>query len=102
MKTGGSACHKHSHEDRWFCLTPAFMLVSCSAYSSTLKMEDICFSETLVKFRRTVRRYIPEESTLQYEFNFALPLTVRIFETLTEIPKAKLNRNCSTSDCEIT
>jgi hypothetical protein len=27
-------------------LLPAFTLVSCSAYSSTLKMEAQCFSET--------------------------------------------------------
>jgi hypothetical protein len=37
---------------------------ACSAYSSTLKMEVICFSETSVDFQRTARRYIPEYSTL--------------------------------------
>jgi hypothetical protein len=35
-----------------------FMLISCFAYSSTLKMEAICSSETLVDFRQTTRRYI--------------------------------------------
>lgn len=39
-----------------------FKLVSCSAYS-TLKMEAM-FCETLVDFKRTTRRYIPEYSTL--------------------------------------
>jgi hypothetical protein len=39
-----------------FCL-----LVSCLTYSSTLKMEEICFSETSVDFQRTTRRYIPED-----------------------------------------
>jgi hypothetical protein len=39
-------------------------LVSCSAYSSTLKKETICSSETSVDFQRTTRRYIPEDSTL--------------------------------------
>jgi hypothetical protein len=43
---------------------PAFMLASCSAYSSTLKMQAICSSEMLVDFQRTTRRYIPEDSTL--------------------------------------
>jgi hypothetical protein len=42
----------------------AFTLVSCSAYSSTLKMEAMCSSETSVDFQRTTRRYIPEDSTL--------------------------------------
>jgi hypothetical protein len=38
---------------------------SCSAYSSTLKMEAICSSETSVEFQPTTWRYIPEESTLR-------------------------------------
>jgi hypothetical protein len=40
-------------------------LVSCLAYSSTLKMEATCSSETSIDFRRTTRRYIPEDGTLQ-------------------------------------
>jgi hypothetical protein len=36
----------------------------CSTYSSTLKMEAICSSETSVDSQRTKRRYIPEDSTL--------------------------------------
>jgi hypothetical protein len=36
-----------------------------SAYSSTLKMEAICSSETSVGFQRTTQRYIPEDSTLE-------------------------------------
>jgi hypothetical protein len=43
---------------------PAFTRVSCSAFSSTLKMEAICSSETSVDFQRTTRRYTPEDSTL--------------------------------------
>jgi hypothetical protein len=46
------------------CLPLAFTLVSCSAYSSTLKMLAICSSETVIDFQRTTRRYIPEESIL--------------------------------------
>jgi hypothetical protein len=46
------------------CLPPAFRLVSCSTYSSTLKMEAICSSETSVETRRTTRRHIPEDDTL--------------------------------------
>jgi hypothetical protein len=40
--------------------------VSCFAYSSILKMETTCFSETQVDFQRTTRRYIPEYITLQF------------------------------------
>jgi hypothetical protein len=46
------------------CLPPAFTLVSCSAYSSTLNIEAICSSETSADFQRTARHYIPEDSTL--------------------------------------
>jgi hypothetical protein len=45
------------------CMPPAFTLVSCSAYSSALKMEAIYSSETSVDIQRTTRRYIPEDST---------------------------------------
>jgi hypothetical protein len=45
-------------------VSPAFMLVSCLAYSSTLKMEAICSSDTSVDFQQFTRRYIPEDSTL--------------------------------------
>jgi hypothetical protein len=38
--------------------------VSCSAYSSTLKIEATCSSKSLVYFQRTTRRYIPENTTL--------------------------------------
>jgi hypothetical protein len=40
------------------------MLISCLTYSSTLKMEVICYSETSVDFWRTTQRYIPKRSTL--------------------------------------
>jgi hypothetical protein len=36
-----------------------FTLVSFLGYSSTLKMEAICSSETSVNFQQTTRRYIP-------------------------------------------
>jgi hypothetical protein len=42
--------------------SPAFTLISCSAYS-TLKME-VCSSETSVDFKWATQRYIPEDSTL--------------------------------------
>jgi hypothetical protein len=48
-----------------FCLPPACALVSCSAYSSTLKMEAICSSDTSVDFQRTTCSYIPEDNTLR-------------------------------------
>jgi hypothetical protein len=45
------------------CLLPTFMLVSCLAYFSTLKMKAMCSSERLVDFQWTTWRYIPEDST---------------------------------------
>jgi hypothetical protein len=41
-----------------------YTLVSCPAYSSTLKMEMICSSEISVDTQRTTLRYIPEDNTL--------------------------------------
>jgi hypothetical protein len=40
-----------------------FTLVSCLAYSSTLRMEATCSCETSVDFKRTTRRYITEDRT---------------------------------------
>jgi hypothetical protein len=39
------------------------MLVSCLPYSSTLKMEAKCSSETQAAFQRTKLRYISEDRT---------------------------------------
>jgi hypothetical protein len=41
-----------------------FTLVSCSAYSVTLKIEAVYSSETSVDCQQTTRRYIPEDSRL--------------------------------------
>jgi hypothetical protein len=57
-------------------------LVSCSAYSSTLKMEAICSSETSVVFQRSTRLYIPEDSTLQTKICSANIFLLRIIPTL--------------------
>jgi hypothetical protein len=45
---------------------PASALVSCSAYSSTLNIEEICSSETSADIQQTTRRYMPEDSTLNF------------------------------------
>jgi hypothetical protein len=45
-------------------LAACFMLVSCFAQSSTLKMEATRSSETSAEFQRTARCYIPEDRTL--------------------------------------
>jgi hypothetical protein len=44
-------------------LATCFMLVSCLAYSSILKMEATCSPETSVDFQQTTLRYIPEYRT---------------------------------------
>jgi hypothetical protein len=49
-------------------LNSCFTLVSCLAYSSSLKMEGTYSSETSVDFQRAARRYIPEDGTLHIEY----------------------------------
>jgi hypothetical protein len=45
--------------------SPTFTLVSCSSYSSTLKMEAKRSSETSVDLKRATRRYSPEDRSFQ-------------------------------------
>jgi hypothetical protein len=45
------------------------LLVSCLAYSSTLKMEATCSSETSVGFQRITRRYVSADRTLETRRN---------------------------------
>jgi hypothetical protein len=54
-------CHPHYS---WLWEGGNYKLGSCLPYSSTLKMEAICSSETSVKFKLTIRRYIPEDRIL--------------------------------------
>jgi hypothetical protein len=51
---------------RLLCLPPAFALVSCSTYSSIMKMEAVCSSDTSFDFQRTTRCYFPKDRTLHY------------------------------------
>jgi hypothetical protein len=53
-------------------VAPAFMLTSCSCYSLTLKMEEICFSEMLVDFEQTARCSTPDDSTVQEKSSFKI------------------------------
>jgi hypothetical protein len=46
------------------------LLVGLLDFSSTLKMEAICSSETSVDTQRTTRRHIPEDDTLHNALNF--------------------------------
>jgi hypothetical protein len=57
----------------------AFTLVSCSAYSSTLKIEAAYSSETSVDFQRTARRYILEDRSLNKNIYFHRTQSVLIF-----------------------
>jgi hypothetical protein len=41
-----------------------FMLVSCLAYSLTMKVEVTCSSETVIGVQWTAWHYIPEDRTL--------------------------------------
>jgi hypothetical protein len=56
----------HLPHNRCQCriLAACFMIVSCVAYSSTVKTEAICSFETSVHFHRSVRSYIADDTTL--------------------------------------
>jgi hypothetical protein len=56
-----------SNKQHQSLLANCFMLVSCMAYSSTLKMETRCSSETSSDFHLTAERYVLEDATLQYQ-----------------------------------
>jgi hypothetical protein len=47
-----------------FSLSSIFMLVTCLAFSSILKMKEICSSETSVDFQRTTRQCMPGNTAL--------------------------------------
>jgi hypothetical protein len=47
---------RHLSEIKWLCLPLAFMLVSFSAYSSTLKIEATLSSETPVNYHLTSQK----------------------------------------------
>jgi hypothetical protein len=61
------------------------MLVSCLAYSSTLKMKSICSSKTLVGFQRTTRGYIPEDRTLQKHIYLRLEVLIAVTKKIKSI-----------------
>jgi hypothetical protein len=69
QRFGGTCCLQFQSpriiRQSLFCLPLAFTLVSCSAYSSTMKIEATCFSETSVDFQWTTRHYIPVNRTVQ-------------------------------------
>jgi hypothetical protein len=52
------------------CFLPAFTLVSCSAYFSTLKMKAIYASETSVNFQQTTWRSILKDKAIEVYFSF--------------------------------
>jgi hypothetical protein len=63
------SCFLHNPKfpaSRLLGLPSAFTVVSCSAFS-TLKMEAIYSSETLVDFQGATRRYIPDDNTLLFQ-----------------------------------
>jgi hypothetical protein len=45
-------------------LATYFMLVSCLAYSSTPRMEGICYCETSAGYQQNTLHYIPEDGTV--------------------------------------
>jgi hypothetical protein len=48
----------------------SFTQVSCLAYSSILKMEATCYSETSSDFQRTAGHYITEDRALQIIYRY--------------------------------
>jgi hypothetical protein len=49
-------------------LDACFMVISCLYYSSNLKMEAACSSETLIGIQRPTQRCIPEDGTLMVHY----------------------------------
>jgi hypothetical protein len=71
----GGTYRLHLQGRRNFQQEPACHLLTCWSllkFSSTLKMEAICSTETSVDFQQTTRRHIPEHDTLQYIVKFDL------------------------------
>jgi hypothetical protein len=56
----------------------AFTLISCLAYSSTMKMEETFSSETLVDFQRTTGHYVLEGRTPRDMLSFKQELNCKI------------------------
>jgi hypothetical protein len=52
------------HEQNFLRVARCFLLVTCLAYSSTLKMEAVRSFKTSAYFYETTRRHIPEDCTL--------------------------------------
>jgi hypothetical protein len=67
-RKGNDATNNFAIEE--FYLPPAFTLVSCSTYSSTLKMEATYFLETSFHFQQTtcICRYIPVDRNLHNHY----------------------------------
>jgi hypothetical protein len=66
-KTNISMAKKGTSASRAVVVAVCFTLVSCLAYSSTLKMETKCSSKTSLDFQQCTQLYIPEDRTLQLE-----------------------------------
>jgi hypothetical protein len=56
--------------ERRVLLGNCFLIFSCFAYSSTLQMVAICFSELSVDFQRIIRHCIAEDTTIESSFLF--------------------------------
>jgi hypothetical protein len=56
-------------------LAVCFMLLSCLAYSLTLKMVAICSPETFVDFHQTTLNYILEDRTFEALYNLLFNTT---------------------------
>jgi hypothetical protein len=62
-----------------------FTLVSCLVYSSTMKMEAICCSESLLGFQRTIWRYIHSLRGTKLSENKSITVSVGNLLLLTSI-----------------
>jgi hypothetical protein len=74
-------------------LATCFTLVSCLAYSSTLKMEAICSSETPVDFQRTYTALYPRRWTLHNFANVRVLVcpSILIWVVTKNVPSSTLN-----------
>jgi hypothetical protein len=77
------------------CLLPSFTLVSCSAYSSTLKIEAIYSSKSSVDSQWTTWHYIPEDNYILSYWRLTFPNFEICKQILLQVSISRLAENPS-------
>jgi hypothetical protein len=84
---------ERNQRESGLCLPPAFTLVSCLAYSSTLETEETCSSKMSVDFQRATRRYVPQNlSRLRLSLRMKPQSAALVTKHETSVSSAKWNQ----------